>query len=62
MEAIDLNHLYSDLRLLESALTALGLVVDNRVTGLLLTHYRDLVRQSIVPDISLILNTGACPR
>jgi putative hydrolase of the HAD superfamily len=54
MEAIDLNHLYSDMRLIEGTLTALGLVVDNRVTGFFLTRYRDLVRQAIVPDISLI--------
>ncbi len=54
MEATDLNRLYSDLRLIEGTLTALGLVVDNRVTGLFLTHYRDLVRQAIVPDLSLM--------
>ncbi len=50
MEAIDLNHLYSDMRLIEGTLTALGLPVDNRVMGLFLTQYRNRVRKAIVPD------------
>jgi HAD superfamily hydrolase (TIGR01509 family) len=50
MDAYDMNHLFTDRRIIEKALRHLRIEPAPCVVGLFLTHYRDAVRKQLVPD------------